>query len=277
MGRLSRDAVRLVVLYTSGAEPDWPDELDPYTGAFTYFGDNRSPGRELHDTPKRGNLLLRAVFERAHAGQAGRAKVPPFLLFDKPGTGRDVRFRGLLAPGSDRTSGEEDLVAVWRTTKGQRFQNYRARFTVLDAGSVTRSWITELASRRAARPRLPARLAVVGRNRTLPDPAGTADRHYPQPGRPRADPGRQAPDRLHLPALQGPGNRLRAVRRRPVALQPAQRRQDRRHPALARWRPRRSRRLPPRPPRRPRRGRVRPGSQMLRTRQRRRRPRKPAG
>jgi hypothetical protein len=55
MGRLAQDAVRLVVLYTSGAEPDWPDELDPYTGTFTYFGDNRSPGRELHDTWKRGN------------------------------------------------------------------------------------------------------------------------------------------------------------------------------------------------------------------------------
>ena len=146
MGRASKDAVRLVVLYTSGAEPDWPDELDPYTGAFTYFGDNRSPGRELHDTPRNGNLLLRTVFERAHAGPDGRAKVPPFLLFDKPGTGRDVRFRGLLAPGSDRTSGEEDLVAVWRTTGGQRFQNYRARFTVLDAGGVTRRWIGELSA-----------------------------------------------------------------------------------------------------------------------------------
>jgi hypothetical protein len=146
MGSLSRDAVRLVVLYTSGAEPDWPDELDPYTGSFTYFGDNRSPGRELHDTPKRGNLLLRTFFERAHAGHEGRKMVPPFLLFDKPGGGRDVRFRGLLAPGSDRTSGGEDLVAIWRTTKGQRFQNYRARFTVLDAASVTRSWITELAA-----------------------------------------------------------------------------------------------------------------------------------
>jgi len=144
MGKAANDAVRLVVLYTSGAEPDWPDELDPYTGAFTYFGDNRSPGRELHDTPRKGNLLLRSTFERAHCGPDGRAKVPPFLLFDKPGTGRDVRFRGLLAPGSDRISGEEDLVAVWRTTKGQRFQNYRARFTVLNASSITRDWIREL-------------------------------------------------------------------------------------------------------------------------------------
>jgi len=48
-----------------------------------------------------------------------------------PALGRDVRFRGLLAPGSDRSSGEEDLMAVWRTTKGQRFQNYRTRFTVV--------------------------------------------------------------------------------------------------------------------------------------------------
>jgi hypothetical protein len=86
------------------------------------------------------------VFTRVHAGRDGRERVPPFLLFDKPGTGRDVRFRGLLAPGSDRLSGEEDLVAVWRTTGGHRFQNYRARFTVLNVPSVSRPWISELAS-----------------------------------------------------------------------------------------------------------------------------------
>lgn len=145
-GRPVQGSVRLVVLYTSGAEPDWPDALDPYTGSFTYFGDNRSPGRDLHDTPRKGNLLLSRVFDHAHAGRAGREQVPPFLLFDKPGTGRDVRFRGLLAPGSDRISGEEDLVAVWRTTRGERFQNYRARFTVLDAASIPRAWISQAAA-----------------------------------------------------------------------------------------------------------------------------------
>jgi Restriction endonuclease AspBHI N-terminal/Restriction endonuclease len=145
-GRPVPDAVKLVVLYTSGAEPDWPDTLDPYTGAFTYFGDNRSPGRDLHDTPKRGNLLLSRAFDQAHTGRSGREQVPPFLLFDKPGTGRDVRFRGLLAPGSDRISGEEDLVAVWRTTRGQRFQNYRARFTVLKVPSLPRAWIDQIAA-----------------------------------------------------------------------------------------------------------------------------------
>jgi hypothetical protein len=145
-GRIVQGSVKLVVLYTSGAEPDWPDALEPYTGTFTYFGDNRSPGRELHDTPKKGNRLLRSAFESAHAGRPGREQVPPFFLFDKPGTGRDVRFRGLLALGSDRLSAQEDLVAVWRTTGGHRFQNYRAQFTVLDVASIPRNWISQLAS-----------------------------------------------------------------------------------------------------------------------------------
>jgi len=84
------------------------------------------------------------VFAWSHGDDAARGKVPPFLLFDKPGGGRDVRFRGLLAPGSDRLSGEEDLVAVWRTTSGVRFQNYQAQFTVLDTPVVTRAWIDQL-------------------------------------------------------------------------------------------------------------------------------------
>ena len=43
-GSPAKDEVRLAVLFTSGAEPDWPDVLDVYTGSFTYYGDNRSPG-----------------------------------------------------------------------------------------------------------------------------------------------------------------------------------------------------------------------------------------
>ena len=143
-GSVAKDAVRLAVLYTSGAEPDWPDALDVNTGVFTYFGDNRSPGRELHDTQRKGNLLLSRVFEWAHYGATGRARVPPFLLFDKAGPGRDVRFRGLLAPGASRLSAQEDLIAVWRTTRSQRFQNYRATFTVLDVSRVSRAWIIQV-------------------------------------------------------------------------------------------------------------------------------------
>src|SRR3954466_4991776 len=57
-GSPDKDSVRVVVLYTTGGEPDWPDSLNTYSGDFTYYGDNRSPGRGLHDTRRRGNLLL---------------------------------------------------------------------------------------------------------------------------------------------------------------------------------------------------------------------------
>jgi Restriction endonuclease AspBHI N-terminal/Restriction endonuclease len=134
---------RLVVLYTTGAESDWPDALDVYTGSFVYYGDNRSPGKDLHDTGRRGNQLLRHMFEHSRSTLTERASIPPILLFEKSGTGRDVRFRGLLAPGDPALSTEEELVGVWRTTGGHRFQNYRAAFTVLDAPQVTRAWLRD--------------------------------------------------------------------------------------------------------------------------------------
>ena len=40
-GSVKAGTVRLAVLYTSGAEPNWPDSLDVHTGLFTYCGDNR--------------------------------------------------------------------------------------------------------------------------------------------------------------------------------------------------------------------------------------------
>jgi hypothetical protein len=71
-GRPTKDSVNLVVLYTSGAEPDWPDALDPFTGVFTYYGDNSSPGRALEDTQRKGNFLLSRTFDRAHGDTAAR-------------------------------------------------------------------------------------------------------------------------------------------------------------------------------------------------------------
>lgn len=142
-GSPAADAVRLIVLYTTGVEPGWPDVLDPYTGDFTYWGDNRSAGAALRATQRQGNLLLERVFERTTGNSTDRARVCPILLFQKVGVGRDVRFRGLLAPGSSALTASEELVAVWRTADGQRFQNYRAHFTVLDEAVVTRQWINE--------------------------------------------------------------------------------------------------------------------------------------
>ena len=88
------------MLYTSGAEPDWPDELDP------------------------------------------------------------------------------DPAAVWRTTKGQRFQNYRARFTVLDAAVVTRRWISALTAGESLGPsvhRQPGSAMAHTRHYLPPSPGNLGD------------------------------------------------------------------------------------------------------
>jgi hypothetical protein len=44
------------VLYTSGVEPNWPDNYDDVTCRFTYHGDRRSETGDLYSTP--GNRFL---------------------------------------------------------------------------------------------------------------------------------------------------------------------------------------------------------------------------
>lgn len=128
-----------VVLYTTFDDPDWPDHFDPQTGIFTYYGDNKSPGSTIHDKP--GNTILRDVFAELHAGN--RAAIPPFFVFSR-GEGWNRQFRGLAVPGDQVGNQSEDLVAVWKHNDGERFQNYRARFTILDVDQIPRGWINDL-------------------------------------------------------------------------------------------------------------------------------------
>lgn len=129
---------RMAVLYSSGADPDWPDSLDSQTGLYTYFGDNKTPGGSL--AGPRGNRLLESAFAAAHSHARDPMALPPFFVFQSAVGGRSVRYLGLAAPGGPGL-GTDDLVAVWRSSGGSRFQNYRARFTVLDAGEIPRQWV----------------------------------------------------------------------------------------------------------------------------------------
>ncbi len=136
---------KFVVLYSSGEDKDWPDSLNPSTGQFIYFGDNKSPGHELHDTQRGGNLILRNVFEDLHTSK--RETIPPFFIFQKYPTARSnrsVQFKGVAVPGFPGISFTDDLVAIWKATNQQRFQNYRAMFTVLDVPKISREWIDNL-------------------------------------------------------------------------------------------------------------------------------------
>jgi len=138
-----------VVLFSTGEDRDWPDTLDLNTGRFVYYGDNKTPGHELHDTRAGGNRVLRHAFDRLHDDTNPRAEIAPFLIFKKfptSGGARSVQFKGLAVPGFPGLSATEDLIAVWKSSDGQRFQNYRAVFTVLDVAVIRRAWILDLAA-----------------------------------------------------------------------------------------------------------------------------------
>jgi hypothetical protein len=142
-GGTTLPSCRMAILFSTFSEPDWPDLLEPETGRFVYFGDNRRPGHELHET-RGGNKLLRMCFEALHAGLQSRLEVPPFFVFSRGPERRDVQFKGLAVPGADGVPATDDLVAIWRTSDGLRFQNYRAIFTILDVSVIRREWINRV-------------------------------------------------------------------------------------------------------------------------------------
>jgi hypothetical protein len=135
--------IMAVVLTSTRAEAAWPDSLDIYTGTYTYFGDNRSPGVEMHQTKQKGNQILRDAFALAAGDSSTRLRCPVFFIFETGAEARDFVFRGLAVPGSEFKEPGEDLVAVWRTSGGQRFQNYRATFTVLNEGFISGQWLRD--------------------------------------------------------------------------------------------------------------------------------------
>jgi hypothetical protein len=140
---------RFLVLYSTGEEGDWPDVIDHNTGQFIYYGDNRSPGSELHQTQNKGNSVLRRIFDLVHGSPPNRLLVPPIFIFTKHSTAvssRSAIFKGLAVPGYPSLPPTEDLIAVWKTTRGERFQNYRSTFTILDVGVISRSWIDDILS-----------------------------------------------------------------------------------------------------------------------------------
>lgn len=138
---------KFVVLYTTGEDKDWPDVLDLNTGEFIYYGDNKKPGHDIHDTPRKGNALLKTVFDLVHNDSSKKELIPPFFVFLKRPTknsARSVQFKGLAVPGFHGMAATEDLIAVWKTSENQRFQNYRATFTILKTPKISRLWIEDI-------------------------------------------------------------------------------------------------------------------------------------
>ncbi|MGB4770015.1 MAG: restriction endonuclease [Chitinophagaceae bacterium] len=133
-----------IVLYSSFNDYDWPDSIDFHNGIFTYNGDNKKAGLDIHDTERKGNLILQRSFDLLHSKEYSQIK--PFFVFGKGYEGRDVIFRGIAVPGGIGYSSTDDLTAIWKYNANHRFQNYRAIFTILDIPTVKAEWISDLES-----------------------------------------------------------------------------------------------------------------------------------
>lgn len=142
---------RALLIYTSGKEKDWPDQIDLQRGVLTYYGDNRRPGKELHDTQRGGNRFLRDMFDALQGPLQRRKLIPPIFVFARSSPGWAVKFRGLAVPGEAGVAPSESLVALWRMSGENRFQNYRATFTILNTNPmIGRAWVDEICSGKSA-------------------------------------------------------------------------------------------------------------------------------
>ena len=149
------ESPQLVALFTSGEDMYWRDDLDSSLGIFMYYGDQKTPGKELHDTKLNGNLILKYVFENACSNDPDtRKKIPPIFVFKKV-RGRDIKFLGLAVPGIQGKPHKDWLTAVWGSDRnGDRFLNYKSFFTILDTAKgceaeknesgISLSWLTDI-------------------------------------------------------------------------------------------------------------------------------------
>jgi hypothetical protein len=156
----STEEPSLVVLFTSGEDIYWRDTLDTSLGLFLYYGDQKTPGKELHDTKLHGNLILKNIFEFACSDKiSDRKKIPPIFIFKKV-HGRDIKFLGLAVPGIQGKPHKDWLTAVWGANKeGNRFLNYKSFFTILDTSKgsnaekmqsgISLAWLTDIEQNKA--------------------------------------------------------------------------------------------------------------------------------
>ena len=120
------------VIHSTKSDIDWPDFLDYETGIYTYYGDNKQPGYELHS--KMGNQFLRDIYDKlSKKNFENRKSIPPIFLFESKKEYKGVQFKGLIVPGNSNYDEKDVLTAVWASKgNGDRFQNYRSIFTLLD-------------------------------------------------------------------------------------------------------------------------------------------------
>ncbi len=176
LDQLCRNGVntKFCVLYSDLSHDEWSNRIELETGKFYYYGDNRKAGRGIHETAKKGNLILRYSFDEFHNGD--RKNVPPFLVFAKGKKGRDVVFRGLAVPGAENENNSDILKIISHESTEGTIPNYLSIFTILDVQTIKRAWIDDLHKGEPFSENAPGPLARVDQHWKIYPTKG--DEHY---------------------------------------------------------------------------------------------------
>lgn len=138
------DTEAYIVIVNTHEVEEWKNEYNQMTRILKYYGDNRTPGKEIHDTKQKGNLTFKKVFDLAYGGEASRSKLPPIFYFERYGPRSDMKFIGLAVPYVSGKTREEALNVNTYSTEGGTFENYEASFSIIDALHIKREWLTDL-------------------------------------------------------------------------------------------------------------------------------------
>ena len=140
-GHLDDSKLKYVILYMTGGHEQWQDKYDEESGVLIYYGDQNKVGKDIFDTPKKGNIILNRNFECLKKGIIDN--ICPFFVFAKE-SGRDVRFLGIAVPGNKKYEAKEWLQVVETKTEKGIITNYKAIFTILNVERIDRRWLLDL-------------------------------------------------------------------------------------------------------------------------------------
>lgn len=140
-GTLEKSKLQYVTLYSTGNHSDWKNIFNRKNSEFIYYGDQDKINRDIHDTPTKGNEVLKRTFKNLK--EDARFNIAPFFIFEKEEK-RNVRFIGLAVPGSKNRSIEDCLEVVTLNKPEGQINNYKAIFTVLDVPKINRKWLKDL-------------------------------------------------------------------------------------------------------------------------------------
>lgn len=138
----SKGKLNYVVLYSAANnKEEWIDEINYENKLVKYNGDNKKVNIDIHDTRKKGNLILKKTFDSLKNGN--RKEIAPFFMFTQE-EGRNVKFIGILVPGHKDV--EDNLIKVEIQKEKGIVKNYVAYFTILDTKIIDRRWLDDLKS-----------------------------------------------------------------------------------------------------------------------------------